>query len=107
MLKVKMKDYGVKAMPTTIIDGKINVTGISDFPWICGEDLYKILKRDIHQKDNNNHVIINNTKFKLSFPISPFSHPLQYTDNRFNKFLSLESQRIFHSGRYFIIPVSL
>jgi predicted DsbA family dithiol-disulfide isomerase len=32
MLKVKMKDYGVKAMPTTIIDGKINVTGISDFP---------------------------------------------------------------------------
>ena len=26
-----MKDYGVKAVPTTIIDGKINVTGISDF----------------------------------------------------------------------------
>ena len=55
MLKVKMKDYGVKAVPTTIIDGKINVTGISNFPWIRGEDLYKILKRDIHQKDNNHH----------------------------------------------------
>jgi hypothetical protein len=44
MLKVKMKDYGVKAVPTTIIDGKINVTGISNFPWICGDDLYKIPK---------------------------------------------------------------
>jgi hypothetical protein len=31
MLKVKMKDYGVKAVLTMIIDGKINVTGISDF----------------------------------------------------------------------------
>ena len=45
MLKVKMKDYGVKAVLTMIIDGKINVTGISDFPWICREDLYKILKK--------------------------------------------------------------
>lgn len=50
-----MKDYGVKAVPTTIIDGKINVTGISNFPWIRGEDLYKILKRDIRQNDNNHH----------------------------------------------------
>ena len=34
VLNVKSKDerHGVKAMPTTIIDGKINVTGISDFP---------------------------------------------------------------------------
>jgi predicted DsbA family dithiol-disulfide isomerase len=31
-----MRDYGVKAVPTTIIDGKIKVVGIPDFPWICG-----------------------------------------------------------------------
>jgi hypothetical protein len=45
-IKVKMRDYGVKAVPTTIIDGKIKVVGIPDFPWICGEDLYTTLKRD-------------------------------------------------------------
>ena len=45
-IKVKMRDYGVKAVPTTVIDGKIKVVGIPDFPWICGEDLYTTLKRD-------------------------------------------------------------
>jgi hypothetical protein len=45
-IKVKMKDYGVKAVPTTIIDGSIKVEGVPDFPWICGEDLYTTLKRD-------------------------------------------------------------
>jgi glutaredoxin 3 len=44
--KVKMKEYGVKAVPTTIIDSKIKVVGIPDFPWICGEDLYKKLKSE-------------------------------------------------------------
>jgi hypothetical protein len=34
-IKVKMKDYGVKALLTTIIDGKIKIVGIPDFPWIC------------------------------------------------------------------------
>ena len=43
-LKVKMKDYGVKAVPTTVIDGNIKVVGIPDFPWVCGDDLYKRLK---------------------------------------------------------------
>jgi hypothetical protein len=45
-IKVKMRDYGVKAVPTTVIDGNIKVVGIPDFPWICGEDLYTTLKRD-------------------------------------------------------------
>jgi hypothetical protein len=45
-IKVKMRDYGVKAVPTTIIDGSIKVEGVPDFPWICGEDLYTTLKRD-------------------------------------------------------------
>ena len=44
-IKVKIKEYGVKAVPT-IIDGKIKVVGIPDFPWICGDDLYKKLKRE-------------------------------------------------------------
>jgi flavoprotein len=43
-LKVKMRDYDVKAVPTTIIDGSIRVVGIPDFPWICGDDLYNKLR---------------------------------------------------------------
>jgi hypothetical protein len=43
-LKVKMKNYGITAVPTTIIDDNIKVVGIPDFPWICGDDLYKRLK---------------------------------------------------------------
>ena len=45
-IKAKMKEYDIKAVPTTIIDGKNKVVGIPDFPWICGEDLYTTLKRD-------------------------------------------------------------
>ena len=41
-----MKDYGVKAVPTTIIDGKIKIVGIPDFPWVCGEYLYRKLKQE-------------------------------------------------------------
>lgn len=45
-LKVKMRDYGIKSIPTTIIDGSIKVVGIPDFPWICGDDLYNKLKQE-------------------------------------------------------------
>ncbi len=47
-LKIMMKNYGVTAVPTTIIDGNIKVVGIPDFPWICGEDLYKTLSTKYH-----------------------------------------------------------
>lgn len=45
-IKKKMRDYGVTSVPTTVIDGNIKVIGIPDFPWICGEDLYKKLKTE-------------------------------------------------------------
>jgi hypothetical protein len=45
-IKSKMKNYGVKAVPTTIIDGNVKIEGITDFPWICGEGLFQKLKRD-------------------------------------------------------------
>jgi len=45
-IKQKMKRFGVNAVPTTIIDGKIKVVGIPDFPWICNEDLYVKLRKD-------------------------------------------------------------
>ncbi len=45
-IKQKMKDYGIRSVPTTIIDGSIKVEGIPDFPWICGDDLYKKLRKE-------------------------------------------------------------
>jgi hypothetical protein len=52
-IKVKMRDYGVKAVPTTVIDGKIKVVGIPDFPWICGEDMYEKLKNKYPLKETD------------------------------------------------------
>ena len=45
-ITTKMNDYGIKAVPTTIIDGRIKIVGIPDFPWICGDDLYRKLERE-------------------------------------------------------------
>jgi protein-disulfide isomerase len=45
-VKRKMNDYGITSVPTTVIDSSIKVVGIPDFPWICGEHLYKKLKRE-------------------------------------------------------------
>jgi len=45
-IKTKMKDYEIKAAPTTIIDDKIKVVGIPDFPWVCGDELYKKLNKE-------------------------------------------------------------
>ncbi|MGH9985570.1 MAG: thioredoxin family protein [Nitrososphaeraceae archaeon] len=45
-IKFKMRDYGIKSVPTTIIDSKIKIVGIPDFLWICSEDLYKRLEKD-------------------------------------------------------------
>ena len=45
-IELKLRDYCVKSVPTTIIDGKIKIVGIPDFPWMCSEDLYEKLKKD-------------------------------------------------------------
>ncbi len=52
-LKLKMKEYGIKAVPTTIIDGNIKVVSIPDFPWVCGNELYMKLKRDYGINNNS------------------------------------------------------
>lgn len=42
----KMKKYGIKAVPTTVIDGKYKVVGIPDFPIVCGEALFEKLQKE-------------------------------------------------------------
>lgn len=51
-IETKMNSYGVKSVPTTIIDGKIKIVGIPDFPWICSDDLYKKLEKEYPLKGN-------------------------------------------------------
>src|SRR5918992_4276583 len=51
-IKQKMKTYGIKSVPTTIIDGEVKVVGIPDFPWICSEDMYTKLKKDFPLNTN-------------------------------------------------------
>ena len=51
-IKIKMKKYAVNAVPTSIIDGKIKVVGVPDFPWICGDDLYKKLRKEFPLKED-------------------------------------------------------
>lgn len=43
-LEEKMRSYGVTAVPTIVIDGKIKVVGRPSFPWFCGEEFYKFLE---------------------------------------------------------------
>jgi hypothetical protein len=45
-IKLKLRDYSVKSVPTTIIDSKFKIVGIPEFPWICSEDMYEKLKKD-------------------------------------------------------------
>lgn len=41
----RMKKYGVRVVPTLIIDGKIKVEGRLNEPWVCGDDFYAMLER--------------------------------------------------------------
>lgn len=41
--KARMKRYGVRVVPTLVIDGRVRVEGRLDEPWICGDDFYEML----------------------------------------------------------------
>jgi hypothetical protein len=42
-IRRKLKRYDIRAVPTLVIDGRIKVVGVPDFPWFCGEDFYRML----------------------------------------------------------------
>ncbi len=44
-IKARMKEYGIDAVPTIVIDGQIRVVGVPDFPWVCDDQFYEKLKR--------------------------------------------------------------
>ncbi len=41
-----MRDYEVTSVPTIIIDGKIRIVGIPNFPWFCSDDFYRVLEKE-------------------------------------------------------------
>jgi len=41
----RARQYDVRAVPTTVIDGRIKVEGRPDFPWVCGDEFYVMLER--------------------------------------------------------------
>ncbi|MBI2971815.1 MAG: thioredoxin family protein [Candidatus Aenigmarchaeota archaeon] len=40
--------YGIKVVPTVVIDGVIRIEGKPDFPFICSDDFYESLKKNYH-----------------------------------------------------------
>jgi len=39
------RQYGVRAVPTIVVDGRIKVEGAPDFPWMCSDEFYRMLER--------------------------------------------------------------
>lgn len=37
--------YNITAVPSIVIDGKIKVVGVPNFPWFCGDEFYRMLER--------------------------------------------------------------
>lgn len=36
--------YGVRAVPTIVVDGRIKVEGKPDFAWVCSDEFYRKLE---------------------------------------------------------------
>jgi hypothetical protein len=43
---MKRKLYKITAVPTIVVDGRIKVVGVPDFPWFCGDDFYRFLEKN-------------------------------------------------------------
>lgn len=41
-----VREYGIQAAPTIVIDRKIRVEGKPDFLWMCGDEFYERLERE-------------------------------------------------------------
>ncbi len=37
--------YGIRSVPTIVVDGRIKVEGTPDFAWMCGDEFYAWLER--------------------------------------------------------------
>ncbi len=42
----KAEEYGIKVVPTVVIDGVIRIEGKPDFPFVCSDEFYEFLKEN-------------------------------------------------------------
>ncbi len=42
----RAREYGIRTVPTLIVDGSIKIEGLPDFPLICGDGTYERMKRE-------------------------------------------------------------
>jgi hypothetical protein len=40
-----LRQYAISAVPSIVIDARIKVVGVPDFPWFCGDEFYRMLER--------------------------------------------------------------
>lgn len=40
------EEYGIRAAPTIVVDGRVKVEGKPDFLWMCGDEFYERLERE-------------------------------------------------------------
>ena len=40
-----MRKFGIAAVPSIVIDEKVKVIGLPNFPWFCGDDFYRVLEK--------------------------------------------------------------
>jgi len=36
--------YGIRILPTIVVDGRFKVEGKPDFPWVCSDELLRLLE---------------------------------------------------------------
>jgi len=41
-----VRKYSIAVVPSIVIDGKIKVVGVPNFPWFCGEEFYRKLEKE-------------------------------------------------------------
>lgn len=43
--RAAMRRYGIRVVPTLVVDGKIRVEGPLNEPWVCGDAFYHMLEK--------------------------------------------------------------
>ncbi len=39
-----VRRHAIGAVPSIVIDGRIKVVGVPNFPWFCGDEFYRMLE---------------------------------------------------------------
>jgi len=40
-----IEQHSITAVPSIVVDGRIKVVGVPNFPWFCGNEFYRLLEK--------------------------------------------------------------